>query len=57
LLLVLVSIIHFPNIAVLQETILKIIPTALSIQIGLPLLLLIIAAFRGKGGSAGEKAG
>jgi spore germination protein KB len=57
LLLVLVSIINFPNIAVLQETILKIIPTALSIQIGLPLLLLIVAVFRGKGGSAGEKAG
>ncbi len=57
LLLVLVSIIHFPNIAVLRETILKIIPAALSIQVGLPLLLLIIAAIRGIGGSAGEKAG
>jgi len=55
-LLVLVSIVHFPDISVLQETIIKIIPMALSIQIGLPLLLLIIAAFRGKGGSAGEKA-
>lgn len=57
LLMVLVSIIHFPNIIVLRQAILKIIPAALSIQVGLPLLLLIIAACRGKGGSAGEKAG
>lgn len=57
LLLVLVSIIHFPNIVVVRETIIQIIPAALSIQVGLPLLLLLIAAFRGKGGPAGEKAG
>ena len=53
-LLALVSIIHYPNITVVEDTILAIIPTALSIQIGGPLLLLIIAAWRGQGGASVE---
>jgi len=54
-LLVLISIIHFPNIIAVKNMILKIIPTALLIQIGIPLLLLIVAAWRGKGDLGIEK--
>lgn len=54
-LLVLVSIIHFPNITVLKETIVQGVPLLLSVQVGLPLLLLILAAWRGKGGAAVDK--
>ncbi|NLA26855.1 MAG: endospore germination permease [Firmicutes bacterium] len=54
-LLVLISIIHIPDINALREMIIRGIPAMLSVQVGLPLLLLITAAWRGKGGTADEK--
>ncbi len=54
-LLVLISIVHIPNVTVLKERIIQGIPSMLAVQVGLPLLLLITAAWRGKGAPVLDK--